>query len=86
MTEQDDPEIQEAPVVDERDNSEEGKHRRAIFSVQVDVVVSVGQARPVIVHRHRGRTPLLLKFAKHTSIPMCASACIYMEVRTRVCV
>ena len=48
MTEQDDPEIQEAPVVDERDNSEEGKHRRAIFSVQVDVVVSVGQARPVI--------------------------------------
>ena len=48
MTEQDDPEIQEAPVVDDRDNSDEGKHRRAIFSVQVDVVVSVGQARPVI--------------------------------------
>lgn len=48
MTEQDDSGIQEAPVVDERDNSEEGKHRRAIFSVQVDVVVSVGQARPVI--------------------------------------
>ncbi len=48
MTEQDDSGIQEAPGGDERDNSEEGKHRRAIFSVQVDVVVSVGQARPVI--------------------------------------
>lgn len=48
MTEQEDPGIQEAPVVDERDTSEAGMHRRAIFSVQVDVVVSVGQARPVI--------------------------------------
>lgn len=38
----------EAPIVDARDQSNEGKHRRAIFSVPVDVVVSVGSARPVI--------------------------------------
>lgn len=36
------------PEVDERDSSAEGKHRRAIFSVPVHVVVSVGQAKPVI--------------------------------------
>lgn len=48
MTQENGSEIEEAPLVDERDTSEEGQHRRAIFSVQVDVIVSVGQARPVI--------------------------------------
>lgn len=38
----------EPPFVDARDDSPAAKHRRAIFSVPVDVVVSVGQARPVI--------------------------------------
>lgn len=36
------------PVLEQRDTSAEGRYRRAIFSVPVDVVVSVGRARPAI--------------------------------------
>lgn len=38
----------EPPILENRDTSPEGHYRRAIFSVPVDVVVSVGQAQPVI--------------------------------------
>lgn len=37
-----------APVLENRDTSPEGRYRRAIFAVPVDVVVVVGNARPAI--------------------------------------
>lgn len=38
----------EPPILEQRDTSASGQYRRAIFSVPVDVVVSVGHARPAI--------------------------------------
>ncbi len=37
-----------APELKRRDNSTEGRHRRAIFSVPVQVVISVGRTEPSI--------------------------------------
>ena len=58
------------PLVDERDNSPEGKHRRAIFSVPVDVVVSVGQARPVIGELLAMRRDMVLPLSSRVDDPV----------------
>ena len=62
---------QEAPpILDDRDTSEEGMHRRAIFSVQVDVVVSVGQARPVIGELLAMRRDMVLPLSTRVDDPV----------------
>ncbi len=38
----------EPPIVDDRDPTNENKHRRAIFDLPVEVVIAVGRARPKI--------------------------------------
>ena len=50
--------------------SEEGAHRRAIFSVQVDVVVSVGQARPVIGELLAMRRDMVLPLSTRVDDPV----------------
>lgn len=58
------------PTVDDRDNSAEGKHRRAIFSVPVDVVVSVGEARPVIGELLAMRRDMVLPLSSRVDDPV----------------
>ena len=60
----------ETPIVDSRDNSSEGKHRRAIFSVPVDVIVSVGQARPVIGELLAMRRDMVLPLSSRVDDPV----------------
>lgn len=60
----------EPPIVDARDSSSEGKHRRAIFSVPVDVVVSVGQARPVIGELLAMRRDMVLPLSSRIDDPV----------------
>lgn len=38
----------EPPVVDERETTDENRHRRAIFDLSVEVVIAVGRATPKI--------------------------------------
>lgn len=38
----------EPPLIEQRDTTEQGRYRRAIFSVPVEVVVAVGHAKPAI--------------------------------------
>ncbi len=70
MSDQTVADIDEAPILDDRDNSDEGKHRRAIFSVQVDVVVSVGQARPVIGELLAMRRDMVLPLSTRVDDPV----------------
>jgi flagellar motor switch protein FliN/FliY len=42
------PDVQEAPIVDDRDSSPANRHQRAIFDLPVDVVIAVGRARPKV--------------------------------------
>lgn len=70
MNDQAGSDIDDAPIVDDRDNSDEGKHRRAIFSVQVDVVVSVGQARPVIGELLAMRRDMVLPLSTRVDDPV----------------
>lgn len=58
------------PILDERDTSAEGQHRRAIFSVPVDVVVSVGQARPVIGELLAMRRDMVLPLSTRVDDPV----------------
>ena len=58
------------PTVDARDTSAEGNHRRAIFSVPVDVVVSVGQARPVIGELLAMRRDMVLPLSSRVDDPV----------------
>ncbi|MEM9619717.1 MAG: FliM/FliN family flagellar motor switch protein [Pseudomonadota bacterium] len=44
----DDAQDEEAPVLERREDGDENKLKRAIFSVPIDVTVSVGTARPLI--------------------------------------
>ncbi|MEM7060683.1 MAG: FliM/FliN family flagellar motor C-terminal domain-containing protein [Pseudomonadota bacterium] len=53
-----------------RDDSEDGRHRRAIFSVPVDVVVSVGQARPVIGELLAMRRDMVLPLSSRVDDPV----------------
>lgn len=60
----------EPPIVDDRDPSAEGQHRRAIFSVPVNVVVSVGQARPVIGELLAMRRDMVLPLSSRVDDPV----------------
>ena len=73
MIEDEDPmtdEMSEPPIVDVRDGSPEGKHRRAIFSVPVNVVVSVGQAKPVIGELLAMRRDMVLPLSSRVDDPV----------------
>ena len=50
------------PVLDAREDGEANRHRRAIFDLSVDVVVSVGRASP--------RISELLEFRKDTLVEL----------------
>ena len=39
---------EEPPILDDRDSTNENRHRRAIFDLPVEVVIAVGRARPRI--------------------------------------
>lgn len=58
------------PTLENRDQSAEGKHRRAIFSVPVDVVVSVGQAQPVIGELLAMRRDMVLPLSSRVDDPV----------------
>lgn len=60
----------EAPVLERRDTSSDGQYRRAIFSVPVDVVVSVGQAQPVIGELLAMRRDMVLPLASRVDDPV----------------
>lgn len=60
----------EPPIVDDRDQSSEAKHRRAIFSVPVHVVVSVGQAKPVIGELLAMRRDMVLPLSSRVDDPV----------------
>lgn len=62
--------VETAPTHDARDNSAEGMHRRAIFSVPVDVVVCVGQARPVIGELLAMRRDMVLPLSSRVDDPV----------------
>lgn len=61
---------EETPILDQRDSSNEGRHRRAIFSVPVDVIVSVGQARPVIGELLAMRRDMVLPLSSRVDDPV----------------
>ena len=63
-------ETSEPPVLDERDQSPEGKHRRAIFSVPVHVIVSVGHAKPVIGELLAMRRDMVLPLSSRVDDPV----------------
>jgi flagellar motor switch protein FliN/FliY len=58
------------PVLEQRDTSREGKYRRAIFSVPVDVVVSVGHARPAIGELLAMRRDMVLPLSSRMDDPV----------------
>ena len=60
----------EPPLLEQRDNSQDGKYRRAIFSVPVDVVVSVGHARPVIGELLAMRRDMVLPLSSRMDDPV----------------
>lgn len=60
----------DVPTLDSRDDSDSGRHRRAIFSVPVDVVVSVGQARPVIGELLAMRRDMVLPLSSRVDDPV----------------
>ena len=60
----------EPPVLEQRDTSASGKYRRAIFSVPVDVVVSVGQARPAIGELLAMRRDMVLPLSSRLDDPV----------------
>ncbi len=60
----------EPPLLEQRDSSQDGKYRRAIFSVPVDVVVSVGHARPVIGELLAMRRDMVLPLSSRMDDPV----------------
>lgn len=64
------PGADEPPILDARDSTPEGMHRRAIFSVPVEVVVSVGQARPVIGELLAMRRDMVLPLSSRVDDPV----------------
>jgi flagellar motor switch protein FliN/FliY len=64
------PEADGAPAMENRDTSPEGQYRRAIFSVPVDVVVSVGQAQPVIGELLAMRRDMVLPLSSRVDDPV----------------
>jgi len=60
----------EAPVLENRNTSPEGKYRRAIFAVPVDVVVAVGHARPAIGELLAMRRDMVLPLTSRMDDPV----------------
>ena len=60
----------DSPMVDSRDQTDNGKHRRAIFSFPVTVTVSVGQARPVIGELLAMRRDMVLPLSSRVDDPV----------------
>jgi len=60
----------QAPDLERRDQSAEGQYRRAIFSVPIDVVVSVGQAQPVIGELLAMRRDMVLPLSSRVDDPV----------------
>lgn len=60
----------EAPIHERRDTSADGQYRRAIFSVPVDVVVSVGTAQPVIGELLAMRRDMVLPLSSRVDDPV----------------
>jgi len=60
----------EPPLLEQRDNTNEGQYRRAIFSVPVDVVVSVGHARPLIGKLLAMRRDMVLPLSSRMDDPV----------------
>lgn len=60
----------EPPILERRDASPEGNYRRAIFAVPVDVVVSVGTARPVIGELLAMRRDVVLPLSSRVDDPV----------------
>jgi len=58
------------PVLEQRDTSAEGKYRRAIFAVPVDVVISVGRARPAIGELLAMRRDMVLPLSSRMDDPV----------------
>lgn len=61
---------QEPPIADQRDDAQSNKTRRAIFSVPIDVTVSVGQARPVIGELLAMRRDMILPLSTRVDDPV----------------
>jgi flagellar motor switch protein FliN/FliY len=59
-----------APVLENRDTSPEGKYRRAIFAVPVDVVIAVGHARPAIGELLAMRRDMVLPLTSRMDDPV----------------
>ncbi|MBI1366984.1 MAG: hypothetical protein GC153_13635 [Alphaproteobacteria bacterium] len=68
----------EAPVFDRRDGGETNKLKRAIFSVPIEVVVSVGTARPLIGDLLKMQRDALIPLDSHLDDP------VELRVRDRV--
>jgi flagellar motor switch protein FliN/FliY len=60
----------EPPIFDRRATGEGAAHKRAIFGVPVDVVVSVGRARPMIGELLNMRRDTLLPLDSKVSDPV----------------
>ena len=60
----------EPPILEQRDTSPDGRYRRAIFSVPVDVVVAVGHARPVIGELLAMRRDMVLPLTSRMDDPV----------------
>lgn len=60
----------EPPVLEQRDTSPDNQYRRAIFSVPVDVVVCVGQAKPVIGELLAMRRDMVLPLSSRVDDPV----------------
>jgi len=58
------------PLLEQRDTSQDGKYRRAIFSVPIDVVVAVGYARPVIGELLAMRRDMVLPLSSRMDDPV----------------
>ncbi|MDH3666345.1 MAG: FliM/FliN family flagellar motor C-terminal domain-containing protein [Paracoccaceae bacterium] len=57
-------------MLEQRDTSTDGKYRRAIFSVPVDVVVSVGHAQPAIGELLSMRRDMVLPLSSRMDDPV----------------
>lgn len=66
---------EDPPVFDRRDDGEANKLKRAIFSVPIEVVVSVGTARPLIGE--------LLKLERDDLLPLDSALADPVELRVK---
>lgn len=64
------PQDAEPPLLEQRDTTEGGRYRRAIFSVSVDVVVAVGHARPAIGELLAMRRDMVLPLSSRIDDPV----------------